>query len=109
MKDNYVKKILSGKWLVPETLSKNLKWITLFIVLFIITIYQQYRVDVLYVKNMKLKQNLKITRTEFIYSSVELMNTTLEATIINKTKERIPQLKPQSNKVIKISTSNRTK
>lgn len=101
--ESYIQKVLSGKWLVPETFTKNYKLIILLIVMFVIMIYQQYRVEALYVKTMKYRQTLKVVRTEFIYSSVELMNTTLETAVIKKVNERIPGLKIPEKKPVVIT------
>ncbi len=108
VKKSFIKNLLSAKWLLSDSFMKKYKWLLLFIVGFLVMVYQQYRVEVIYVENVKLKQKLKVVRTKFIYSSVDLMNITLETAVEKNVNNRLPGLKIPKKKpvLIKIPAKN---
>lgn len=70
-----------------DSVNKNYKTFLMIIVAFVLMLFQQYRVEALFIKTVKYKQELRITQTEYVYSSVELMNTTLETVIAQRVKQ----------------------
>jgi hypothetical protein len=86
-RESVIKKILSGNWLLVESVNKNYKVFLMIIAAFVLMLFQQYRVEALYIKSVKYKQQLRIAQTEYVYSSVELMNTTLESVIAKRVKQ----------------------
>lgn len=70
-----------------ESVSKNYKVFLMIIVAFVLMLFQQYRVEALYIKSVKYRHQLRLAQTEYVYSSVELMNTTLESVIAQRVKQ----------------------
>lgn len=87
-KEPIIKQLFSGNWLPKDALHKNYKTFGLIVLAFVVMLIQQYRMEALFVKANEYKLELTKIRTEYVYSSVELMNTTLEAVIAKKIKHR---------------------
>ena len=91
--NTFAKKMFSGEWLIGETVRKNSKVFVMIIFAFVFFLIQQYRVEVLYFKTVSLKNELKLVRTEYVYTTVSLMNKTLEAVVSEKLNENHSNLK----------------
>ena len=89
----FAKKMLSGEWLIGKIVQKNIKTFVMVIVAFIFFLFQQYRIEVLYFKTVTLKNELKLVRTKYVYTSVNLMNKTLESVVTEKLNENNSNLK----------------
>ncbi|MEA2042499.1 MAG: FtsL-like putative cell division protein [Bacteroidota bacterium] len=109
--ESYIKQLLNGEWLQKKWFTQHSRLFFITVGVFVFYLYQQYRVEALYFKATELKKELRIVRTEYVFTSVAVMNKTLESTVLNSLKAKdinlhIPVKPVQSVNISKQNKNN---